>query len=517
MRFMVLRTLPAALVGLLAFASSTGWCQKLGTVRAIEKQVLLSSPGSRTFSPVHLKASFVSDQSLRTMRRSKAALNFVDGYELRVNEMTELVLQSTAQMRRVQLGSGAVWLRVKKGVSLQVETPTFTAAVRGTEFEVDAQGEVRVYEGVVGVTPQGGTEILIEAGNKAEVEAGQLTELSIPKGELPVSYRGARPRWWESIVLDREDLIGTDPLVSESPLLPKSPSGGDTKRNHLPSFVLQPTDREFISLGGAGAIALLGLSERGIGWSVGASLDAQPLDSGFVALRGDAQVSLGNSQLNWRPIHLQRTDTNAKVTELDHVLFAERKLTAGVTLRSGRFHHHPSAVRLDYAQQSVAGGLYSGAILQMDQGPYQASLGWIGDGQPATNGRQSAWIGSAKTYTRWGTLEANLAHSSTNKDYSYGFGTGAPLLPGWLDAYAEVAFTNRDRRRLLTVGAHLPFLEDRFGWKTYLEFQHNGTNRKGSLALWASKDLSERFQVSSHLGAEVGGPAAWGVGLSVRF
>src|SRR5262245_42874030 len=53
--------------------------------------------------------------AVRTYRRSFAEITFTDKSALRINEQTDLIVQSAATLRRIRLDRGQVWVRDEKG------------------------------------------------------------------------------------------------------------------------------------------------------------------------------------------------------------------------------------------------------------------------------------------------------------------------------------------------------------------------------------------------------------------
>lgn len=108
---------------------------------------------------------------VRTFRRSFAEITFNDTSVIRVNEDTDLVVQSASTLRRIRLERGAMWVRDQNGSRTSVQTPVDTATARGTEFTVSANGEVAVTSGEVELEAHGAT-IVLEPGEVGGVGPG---------------------------------------------------------------------------------------------------------------------------------------------------------------------------------------------------------------------------------------------------------------------------------------------------------------------------------------------------------
>lgn len=112
---------------------------------------------------------------VRTFRRSFAEITFTDGSAIRVNEDTDLVVQSAATLRRVRLERGALWVRDQNGSRTAVQTPVDTATARGTVFTVSSDGKVAVTEGEVELAAKGVT-IVLEPGEVGGIGPGGAPE-----------------------------------------------------------------------------------------------------------------------------------------------------------------------------------------------------------------------------------------------------------------------------------------------------------------------------------------------------
>ncbi len=142
---------------------------------------------------------------VRTLKRSRAEIAFLDKSVLRLNERTDLVVEEVEKMRRVKLTSGAVWVHVVKGANTSVETPTATAMSLGTIYVVlvlkDGRTRIVVLEGRVQVTA-GGKTVTVDAGQFIETNAdGQPNETQqIPTADRPVEQGGSTQGWWGDVI-----------------------------------------------------------------------------------------------------------------------------------------------------------------------------------------------------------------------------------------------------------------------------------------------------------------------------
>ena len=136
---------------------------------------------------------------IRTARRGFAQIAFNDRSLLRLNELTELIVQDSITLRRLQLAKGALWIRVTKGANTAIQTPVATATVRGTELLMDDKGNLAVREGTVDLEANGFT---IEIG-PGEVGGIGPDGKPFKKGvqiatetQVDVEVLGVPDSWW---------------------------------------------------------------------------------------------------------------------------------------------------------------------------------------------------------------------------------------------------------------------------------------------------------------------------------
>ncbi len=129
--------------------------------------------------------------AVRTFVESQAIIETSEGsrIELAENATFEVTIFSQnvegAQTTKTKILSGSVMTNIKKlmhkNSSFEFETPTATAAIRGTTVGFDVTGDqtsIKVYEGKVLVTPKG-------ASKGAELQSNQMT--TVRKGEKEIA------------------------------------------------------------------------------------------------------------------------------------------------------------------------------------------------------------------------------------------------------------------------------------------------------------------------------------------
>lgn len=186
---------------------------------------------------------FQSD-AVRTFVESEAELATFEGTVISLGENTTLELSTfsqsspTEQQTQIRILSGKVLSNVAKLTStkskFEFETPTATAAIRGTRVGFDVTGnqtQIRVYEGKVYVTPKG-------ASSGAELQTDQMT--TVKQGqktvEIEVLQDPAPPA--------APDTTTVDTTVTDSVTSDTTASPGDTLGTSTTSDTLSRNDQD---------------------------------------------------------------------------------------------------------------------------------------------------------------------------------------------------------------------------------------------------------------------------------
>jgi len=94
----------------------------------------------------------------KTEKASKASIRLADGTQVAMNEETTFLVQARREKARgitriFKLLIGEMWIKTAEPVSIEVETPVATAAIKGTEFNLrvqpDGKSILTVIEGLV--------------------------------------------------------------------------------------------------------------------------------------------------------------------------------------------------------------------------------------------------------------------------------------------------------------------------------------------------------------------------------
>jgi tetratricopeptide (TPR) repeat protein len=128
-----------------------------------ETAVLVPAPAARA---AEVRQDLKAGDVLRTNAAGTLAVLFADRTQVRLGRNTVLLVKQVAggSPSSVQLQRGSLWARSPRGRSnLSVETPSATAAIRGTEYAIVAEEErtsLTVIEGVVDFfNPQGSVQV----------------------------------------------------------------------------------------------------------------------------------------------------------------------------------------------------------------------------------------------------------------------------------------------------------------------------------------------------------------------
>jgi hypothetical protein len=179
----------------------------VGRLSAFKSAKLSTRPTSNgTYSEPSSNQVVHNGDGLRTERRGFAQINFNDKSALRLSELTELIVQDSLSLRRLQLAKGAIWIRVTKGSNTSVQTPIATATVKGTEFLFDEFGNLAVREGIVELQANGFT-IEVGPGEVGGVGAdGKPYKKSVhitTNDEADIEVNGVPDSWWKTLKADR--------------------------------------------------------------------------------------------------------------------------------------------------------------------------------------------------------------------------------------------------------------------------------------------------------------------------
>ena len=145
-----------------------------------EGRVEASTLPAQSWKDVAPGAQFGISEALRTAKKSRAGVLFVDGTLVRLNESTFMEFKGTgvaaAGERPLTIASGTAYFFSREPKNFpRIDTPVVSAAVRGTEFVVKVtpdQTIVSVLDGVVACSNQFGS-VEVRRGEEAITMRGQ--------------------------------------------------------------------------------------------------------------------------------------------------------------------------------------------------------------------------------------------------------------------------------------------------------------------------------------------------------
>jgi len=153
-----------------------------GIIRELSGEVELRQAGSVEFVPAAVGSEVAPDTIVSTGFRSSAIIE-IGSATLTVRPLTRLSLTEIraaagTENTSVSLQAGRVRVDVRPpagtAASFTVQSPSATASVRGTSFEVDARS-IRVIEGTVSFRGAAGVPVMVQTGGESVAEVGGRT------------------------------------------------------------------------------------------------------------------------------------------------------------------------------------------------------------------------------------------------------------------------------------------------------------------------------------------------------
>lgn len=173
-------------------------------LRVLAPAVQVAHP-SADFGAADDGAVVAEGDQVKTDAKGHAVINYFDGSTLEIDPSSLVTIgsveeQDGAQVFSITQAVGRTWSSVKSLTNprsrYEIKTPTATAAVRGTGFEItvaaDGATTIRVSEGTVAVAAQG-VEIPVTPGLQTTVAPGAAPVAPVPwtAPRLRVAMRGA--------------------------------------------------------------------------------------------------------------------------------------------------------------------------------------------------------------------------------------------------------------------------------------------------------------------------------------
>ncbi len=199
------------------------------TLVSMQGKAEFRAAGATDWRPLTARQQLAPGQTVRTGRHGRLALLLTDRTQIRLNENTTLEIQAiepaprTAGQTRFRQLAGRAWVQSKTPPrALQWHTPTATAGIRGTDWEMavaeDGRSLLSVFSGEVAFfNDQGGVQVA--ANEQAQAEAGKAPV------KLAVKNLRERVQWvtayqinpWQHVALDGDSLPGLRQRLQENP------------------------------------------------------------------------------------------------------------------------------------------------------------------------------------------------------------------------------------------------------------------------------------------------------------
>jgi len=172
---------------------------------------------SKTWRRANVRQKLKAGDVLKTNRSGTLAIVFADRTQVRLGRNSTLVVREVKRgaPSKVRLQKGRIWGRSPRGRSnLSVETPSATAAIRGTEWSIQADeknSKLQVFSGSVELSNAAG-RLLINTGQAASVQLGQA-----PVRTVLVNAVGREQMLYFVDIADGLDFFDNDnPIFSEA-------------------------------------------------------------------------------------------------------------------------------------------------------------------------------------------------------------------------------------------------------------------------------------------------------------
>ena len=166
----------------------------------VRREEAISKGDAAGWAAVQLNMVLREKDIIQTLAQSEVRLETPNGSVIKLGESTALEISALKQSSgvsktKIKLISGSMVTNVKKLVnnksSFEIQTPTATAAVRGTIVELDVGSggltEVKVFDGKVLVAPAG-SKNFVEVGDRQAVDIAPKQKKLVVK-EVPKDYK----------------------------------------------------------------------------------------------------------------------------------------------------------------------------------------------------------------------------------------------------------------------------------------------------------------------------------------
>ncbi len=494
----------------------TGGAQQGGQVKVIAAMLSVRHRVGPTgsFVPTKVGALLPPGSRLQTGARSKCALKFPDGGVIRVDQNSDLIIQSAAGTS-LKLTSGRLWAKVIAGTTARVQGASGVAVVKGTEWTFDGQ-TITCYDGDVAYETAAGSTDVPAGFSGSAGEGGQVSVEPAPGRNYP----GADLIQWFGGLREGTSVAAT----------PGSPPGGTRRGADWPI--------DGVITGAAGApgdlhVIIEGRPDRaqtapGLAGGTAASWrrlsafepwgsfpgvnpnNLAPVGVGGPGLGGTLTVADLGTERQGEPLGKQYffgpytlMDTFGYVADngssfgfraRPHVVYGPWYFEAGVTPHTSSWYGDGVDVSELFAmlrrpwgevtigrQRFLEGPVNNsrlGSILSFETGDavrfktdldkFTFDAAYVETMSPIIRPHSAGWYGRVSYPVAGGTVAANLVRHDGG-DVGWSADLSLPVVRGYLDAYGEVG---RDSwgRNLHTIGMYCPWLYQHGKMDLFVEF-----------------------------------------------
>ncbi|MDD5674684.1 MAG: FecR family protein, partial [Chitinivibrionales bacterium] len=202
------------LIGCLVFLA--GAAGPVATISRIEGNASILRKGATDWRNARPNMTLAVGDQVYTREESFVELHYDNGAILRMDEKSKVTIEYCSQGTIKSRSSiGSVWVNMKKLTtptkSFEVSSPTATAAIRGTIFELssgkDSLTDVAVYDGKVAVGPTDSLSSKIKR-EKKEAKVEEPQEVPGPE-EIPGPFEVPLEQW-QTIIAGQKISVRSD-------------------------------------------------------------------------------------------------------------------------------------------------------------------------------------------------------------------------------------------------------------------------------------------------------------------
>lgn len=203
-------------------------------IKLIDGKVSVLKKGAQKWRVARVNMPLSEGDAVYSRKESFAEIVYSSGAILRMDEDTKIIINKVTEKKsKTTTPLGNVWANMRKLVAskkeFELESPTATAAIRGTVFQMntnkDSSTDVSVYEGKVAVGPSKKEEEKKPAGPKERHEVPGPEEIPGPS-EVTLEQ-------WRTIVAGQMISINKEGKFSEKKFDMKKASEDDFVKKNL--------------------------------------------------------------------------------------------------------------------------------------------------------------------------------------------------------------------------------------------------------------------------------------------